>query len=316
MNIAVLDGHTLNPGDLDWSAFEALGTVRVYPRTPPDETVARARDADAVLTNKTRLTAEVLAAIDRLRYVGVLATGYDVVDLAAARRQGVTVTNVPGYASRSVVQATFGLLLELTNAVGHHAGTVREGRWTEAPDFCYWDRPLVELAGQTMGVVGYGAIGRAVAEVARAFGMHVLVHSVPAPAEAEGVTRADLETLFAESDVVSLHCPLTPETAGLVGAERLARMKPTALLLNTARGGLVDEAALAAALREGRLAGAGLDVLSAEPPPANHPLLAVPNCVITPHQAWAGTGSRRRLMAEAARNLRAFLDGRPRNVVT
>lgn len=316
MNIVVLDGHTLNPGDLNWDGLRALGACAIHDRTPPAEVLARAAHAEIVLTNKTVLTREHLVALPKLRCLGVLATGTNVVDLAAARERGVTVTNVPAYATPSVAQLTFALLLELTLHVGHHAGSVRAGGWTRSRDFCYWERPLVELAGLTLGVVGFGGIARAVAAIADGFGMPVLVHTrrPPTPVPA-GLGFVDLETLFRQSDVVSLHCPLTPETKHLVNAERLAWLKPTAFLLNTGRGPLVDEPALADALNQGRLAGAGLDVLSVEPPPADNPLLAAKNCLITPHLGWATGAARARLMRVAVENVRAFLAGTPQNVV-
>jgi glycerate dehydrogenase len=315
--LVVLDGRTANPGDLGWEPLQALGTLAVHDRTPRELVVARAREAEIVLTNKTVLDRDALAALPALRYVGVLATGYNVVDVRAARERGVVVTNVPEYGTASVAQAVFGLLLELTSHVGHLARTVREGRWSASPDFCYWDEPLVELAGLTFGVVGFGRIGRAVARVAAAFGMSVIAcDPAPPPAPPDDVRFVDLETLFREADVVSLHCPLTAENAGLVDAARLGLMKPTAYLLNAARGGLVRDADLAAALEAGRIAGAGLDVLSAEPPPPDNPLLRARHCVVTPHVAWATRAARQRLIRAAADNVRAFLDGRPVNVVT
>jgi glycerate dehydrogenase len=316
MNIVILDGFTANPGDLSWAALEAIGHCTVHERTPPTDVVARARPADVILTNKTPLCAETIAALPRLSCICVLATGYNIVDVAAARDRGIPVCNVPEYGTPTVAQATFALLLELTNRVGHHAATVRAGRWSAGPDFCYWDGALVELAGLTLGVVGYGRIGRAVAGIGRAFGMNVLAHRrSPAPAVEEGVRLVDLPTLLRESDVVSLHCPLTPETRGLIDARALATMKPGALLLNTSRGPLVVEADLAAALEAGTIAGAGLDVLCEEPPPATNPLLRAKNCIVTPHQAWATRAARRRLIEIAAGNVAAFAAGRPRNVV-
>lgn len=314
MNIVVLDGYTLNPGDLSWTGLHALGACTVYDRTPPKQVVPRARDADLVLTNKTVLQAETLAALPRLTYIGVLATGYNVVDTVAARERGIPVTNIPSYGTRSVAQMTFALLLELTQHVGHHARTVREGRWCKSFDFCYWDFPLFELEGRTMGLIGYGRIGRSSAEVARAFGMRVLAFD-PA-AEADDLSeQTDLDTLLRSSDVVSLHCPLTDDTQGLINAERLARMKPSAFLINTARGALVEEQALADALNADRLAGAGLDVLSAEPPHADNPLLKAKNCLVTPHIAWATRAARERLMETAIANVQAFLSGVSQNVV-
>ncbi|MCG3179070.1 MAG: Glycerate dehydrogenase [Phycisphaerae bacterium] len=316
MKIVCLDGYALNPGDLSWAAFEKLGDFAVHDRTPADAIIGRARGADALLTNKTPLSADTLGHLDGLRYVGVLATGYNVVDVAAARARGVAVTNVPTYGTDAVAQFTFALLLELCHRVGFHANTAQAGRWSECPDFCYFLTPQVELAGATMGVVGTGRIGRRVIHIALALGMKVLAadpHREPAlPA---GAGWADLDELFAAADVVSLHTPLTPQSERLVDARRLATMKPTAMLINTARGPLVDERALADALAAGRLAGAAVDVLTVEPPPADNPLLKAPNCLVTPHMAWSAQAARRRLMATAADNLAAFLAGRPVNVV-
>jgi len=276
----------------------------------------RAASAEILLTNKTLLSGADIESLPGLKYIGVLATGTNVVDLAAARERGIPVTNVPTYGTRSVAQMTFALLLELTQHVGHHAQTVREGRWTRSTEWCYWDFPLVELEGLTMGVVGLGRIGRAVAELALAFGMKVVACDPAAGAALSCARMADLETLLRESDVVSLHCPLTPQNTGFVDAERLALMKPTAFLLNTSRGQLVNEAALADALNSGRIAGAAVDVLSVEPPPANNPLLTARKCIITPHMAWGTRAARARLMKIAIDNVRAFLQGKPQNVVS
>jgi glycerate dehydrogenase len=317
MNIVVLDGFTLNPGDLSWDPLRALGRCVIHDRTPPAAVLERAASAEILLTNKTVLGQEAIAALPDLRYVGVLATGYNVVDIEAARAHKIVVTNVPNYGTRSVAQLTFALLLELALHVGAHARGVREGRWTRSADFCYWDFPLLELDGLTLGVVGFGRIGREVAGIARAFGMGVIAHTprMPAPPPAE-VEFVELDTLFERSDVVSLHCPLTPATQGLVNTRRLALMKPSALLLNTGRGPLVDEAALATALGAGRIAGAGLDVLGSEPPRTDNPLLTAQNCCITPHIAWASRAARSRLLANAVENLRQFLAGHPQNVVS
>ena len=294
MKIVILDGFTLNPGDLDWGELELLGSCQIYDRTRASEVIERAATAEILLTNKTVLLGEHIAALLHLRYIGVLATGTDIVDLAKARERGIPVTNVPAYGTRSVAQATIALLLELTQRAGHHAETVRNGRWTLSPDWCYWDGPLIELDGLTMGIIGFGRIGRAVGELAAAFGMKVIVY-VPGnkaiPAFAKPVT---LEALLRDSDVVSLHCPLTPQTRGLVNAERLSWMKPTALLLNTSRGLLIDETALAHALNSGKIGGAGLVVLSTEPPASTNPLLVANNCIITPHQAWGTRAARSR----------------------
>jgi len=312
MRITILDGHTTNPGDLSWEPLRALGDCAVHDRTAAAEIVARAADADVVLTNKTPLTRETIAALPRLECIGVLATGYNVVDVAAARARGIPVCNVPEYGTPNVAQATFALLLELTNRVGRHAELVRAGRWSSCPDFCFWEGELVELSGLTLGVVGYGRIGRAVATIGRAFGMRILAWR-RSPGDDPECVR--LDRLLRESDVVSLHCPLTAETERLVNAATLATMKPTAFLVNTARGALVDELALAAALDAGRLSGAALDVLAVEPPAASNPLLAARNCLITPHIAWATREARRRLIEITADNVRAFATGTPRNVV-
>jgi glycerate dehydrogenase len=315
MHIVVLDGFTLNPGDLDWAELKSLGDCAIYDRTSPSELALRAAKADILLTNKTQLRGEEIRALPRLKYIGVLATGTNVVDLTAARARRIPVTNVPTYGTKSVAQMTFALLLELAHHVGHHAQTVREGRWTRSLEWCYWDFPLIELEGLTMGIVGFGRIGRAVAELAAAFGLKVLACDPTAKAAPPFVRRAELETLLRESDIVSLHCPLTPQTAGLVNARRLALMKPTAFLLNTSRGPLVDEPALAEALNSGRLAGAAMDVLAVEPPPGDNPLLTANNCIITPHMAWGTRAARARLMKIAVQNVRAFLEGKPQNVV-
>ncbi len=315
MNIVILDAFTANPGDLSWDALSALGTLTVHDRTDDADIVPRARDARIVLTNKTMLSRDVIAALPALECICVLATGYNVVDVAAAKERGVIVCNVPEYSTPNVAQAVFALILELTNRTGHHDRTVHEGRWAACEDFCYWDGELVELAGLTLGIVGYGRIGQAVARVGRAFDMRILAHRRSATGTVEGGDYADIDRLFSESDIVSLHCPLTPDTKDLVNAARLATMKRTAFLINTARGGLVNEADLAAALDAGTIAGAGLDVLSVEPPPASNPLLAARHCVITPHIAWATRNARRRLIDATAANVAAFLAGAPRNVV-
>ena len=316
MNIVVLDGHTLNPGDLSWAPLESLGDCTIYDRTPADETLVRAADAEIVLTNKTALPRETIERLPRLQYIGVLATGYNIVDVEAARRRGITVTNVPDYATNAVVQAVFAHLLNLTLHTADHGRGVADGRWSRSPDFSYWDYPLVELAGLTMGIVGFGRIGRATGELARAFGMKVLAFDVnPPDAAPEGVQFVSLDDLFSRSDVVSLHCPLTADTQGLVDGKRLASMRPTSYLINTSRGPLVDETALAEALDAGRIAGAGLDVLATEPPPIDNPLLRAKNCCITPHIAWATTAARRRLLDTVVANVRAFLAGKPQNVV-
>ena len=315
MNICVLDGFTLNPGDLSWDELRHIGSCEIHDRTLLGEIISRAKSAEIVLTNKTPLHRETLAALPKLKYIGVLATGTNVVDLVAARERNIVVTNVPAYGSRSVAQATIALLLELTNHVGHHAQRVRDGEWTRAKDWCFWDSPLVELDGLTLGVVGFGRIGAAVAGIAQALGMNVIAYN-PTPKPMSHFMKCDnLETLFRTSDVVSLHCPLTPLTQKLVNAERLGWMKPSAFLLNTSRGPLVDEVALANALNSGRIAGAALDVLSVEPPAAGNPLLSAKNCLITPHNAWGTRAARARLLQLAVENVRAFIAGKPQNMV-
>ncbi|NLF71188.1 MAG: D-2-hydroxyacid dehydrogenase [Candidatus Anammoximicrobium sp.] len=317
MKLVILDAYATNPGDLRWDELRALADCDVYDRTPPDQVLVRARDAELVLTNKTIVDRPAIAALPKLRYLGVLATGHNVVDLQAARERGICVCNVPEYGTPNVAQATFALLLELTNRVGHHAQTVREGRWCDAPDFCYWDFPQVELAGLTMGVVGLGRIGQAVARIAAAFGMDVLAFDLSPPAVVPGGVRlVGLDALFRNSDVLTLHCPLTADNRELIDAARLALMKPTTYLVNTARGGLVNEADLARALNQGRLAGAGLDVLSVEPPLRDNPLLTARNCLVTPHVAWATRAARARLIRATTENVRAFLNGQPVNEVS
>jgi glycerate dehydrogenase len=317
MKIVVIDGYTLNPGDLTWDDLRALGKCEIHERSTDAELLSRSLEAEILLTNKMEVRARHMERLPKLRYIGVTATGYNIVDVAVARERNIVVTNVPAYGTASVAQMTFALLLELCHRTGHHAQTVRDGRWASSPDFCYWDFPLVELDGLTMGIIGLGRIGHAVARLAQAFGIKVIAagRSKPADLPAE-IAWADLETLLRTSDVVSLHCPLTPETKHMINAERLKLMKPTAFLLNTSRGPLIDEAALAAALHAGQIAGAGLDVLSVEPPPADHPLYAAPNCFITPHISWATRAARSRLMRVAVENVRAFIDGKPQNVVS
>lgn len=315
MNIVVLDGFTMNPGDLSWDPLHALGAVTLYDRTAAHEIVTRAADAEIVITNKVPFPRDTIAQLPRLRYLGVTATGYNIVDVAAAKERNITVTNVPAYSTESVAQLVFALVLEFTHRTGHHADAVRNGRWSTSPDFAFWDFPLTELAGKTFGIIGYGNIGKAVARIAAAFGMHVLVTTRSKPADAS-IELADLETLLRRSDIVSLHCPLTPQTDKLISASTLELMKPTALLINTGRGGLVDEQALADALNNGRIAGTGLDVLSAEPPSIQNPLLTAKNTIITPHIAWASFAARTRLMEVVVNNVRAFLGGHPVNVVS
>ncbi len=315
MRIVVLDGYCLNPGDLSWISLARLGELEIFERTAPADLMERARGAAVLLTNKTRLSADALRALPQLRYVGVLATGYDVVDVAAARDLGILVANVPIYGTASVGQYVFALLLELCHHVGLHADSVRAGEWSG--EWCFWKTPLTELAGKTMGIAGFGRIGRQTARIADAMGMTVIAsdtNPVDPPAH-PGFRWANMEELLRESDVVSLHAPLTPETRGMICARTLALMRPTSFLINTARGPLVVAKDLAEALNSGRLAGAALDVLAEEPPAASNPLLTARNCLITPHMAWGTLEARKRLMETAVENIAAFLAGRPRNIV-
>jgi glycerate dehydrogenase len=319
IRIVVLDGYTLNPGDISWAGFEKLGQLEVHDRTPASQIVERAASAQVVLTNKVPLNADSLSKLPDLKYIGVLATGYNVIDIAAAHQRGVTVTNVPAYSTESVAQHGISLLLELARRTGQHAQAVREGQWSKSADFCFALGPITELSGKTFGVVGMGKIGIATARIAAAMGMKIIAASVsgagPRPVPGLDVSFVSLDELFATSDVVSLHCPLTPKTDKLINADRIAKMKPSAFLVNTARGQLIDNQALADALNQGRLAGAGLDVLDIEPPPASNPLIGAKNCVITPHLAWYSIEARIRLMQIATSNLEAYLAGKPVNVI-
>jgi glycerate dehydrogenase len=318
MKIVVLDGYCLNPGDLSWDALRRFGQVEIFDRTPAADVKVRLEGAALTLTNKTPIRAADIQALPDLRYIGVLATGYDVVDVAAARERGIVVANIPTYGTASVAQFVFALLLELCHNVRLHSDSVRAGEWSRSADWCYWQAPLMELAGKTMGIVGFGRIGRQAARIAAAFGMRVLAYDVShadAP-DYEGFRWADLEELLRESDVVSLHSPLTNETRGMINARSLRLMKPSAFLINTSRGPLVDSADLAGALNSERLAGAALDVLPQEPAAPDNPLLTARNCILTPHIAWATREARERLMQIAVENVSAFLAGNPRNVVS
>ncbi|MDR2675466.1 MAG: D-2-hydroxyacid dehydrogenase [Opitutaceae bacterium] len=316
MKITVLDGHTLNPGDNPWDDLARLGELTVHDRTAPPDILPRAADADMLLTNKTPLTGGTIARLPRLKFVSVLATGHNVVDTAAARARGIPVANVPAYGTMSVAQHALALLLELAGNVGAAHQSVRAGRWSACPDFCYWDKSTVELDGLTLGIVGFGRIGRQMARLGAALGMRIIyADRLEAGPPGTAAHRVPLEQLFAEADAVSLHCNQTDENLRFVNAALLGKMKPGAFLINTARGTLINEADLAAALRAGRIAGAGLDVLETEPPPATHPLLAAPNCIITPHVAWSSLAGRKRLMQTTVANVRAFLAGAPVNVV-
>ena len=318
MKIIVLDGYAANPGDLSWDGLRALGELTVYDRTPADQVIARIGDAQAVYTNKVLIDASVMDACPNMKFVGVLATGFNVVDVAAARSRGVTVCNIPAYSTDDVVQMTFALLLDICLNVAKHSASVHAGDWTRCPDFSYSLTPLIELSGKTLGIIGYGRIGQAVSRIASAMGMRVLCNSrrracTDLPANCR---YADLEEIFAESDVLSLHCPLNESTKGIVNKDSIARMKDGAILINTGRGPLIVEQDVADALNAGKLYGAGVDVVSAEPIAADNPLLSAKNCVITPHIAWAPKDARVRLMNIAVNNLAAWLDGAPVNVVS
>jgi len=315
-NIVVLDGYTLNPGDLDWVALQALGNVKVFARTPESGVAERIKDAHIVLTNKAIINAAAIEAATQLEYIGVTATGYNVVDTVAARERRIPVTNVPAYSTASVAQLTFALILELCHHTGLHAESVRAGEWGRSIDFSYWKTPLTELSGNTLGIVGLGQIGQAVARIALAFGMKVIAnHKHPDRDGMPGVTFVDLATCFKQADIISLHCPLNPGNKEFVNAALLSTMKKTAFLVNTSRGPLIREADLAEALEDGVIAGAALDVLSVEPPLGNNPLITAPNTIITPHIAWATQAARKRLMHTAVENVKVFLEGTPQNII-
>lgn len=317
MKIVVLDGHTLNPGDLSWSGIEQHGELAVYDRTGSDQIMARLADGEIVFTNKTPLTREHFVANPQIRFVGVLATGYNVVDIGAAREHGIPVSNVPTYGTMAVAQFAMALLLELCHGAGRHADSVRAGDWSAGKDFCYWLNPLVELDGKTLGIIGFGRIGQAFARIAQAFGMNILAVDEYPDKRLESATLryATLDELYASADVISLHCPLFEANRGMINQRVIAKMKSGVLILNTSRGPLINEADLAEALKSGRVAGAALDVLSFEPPAMDNRLLSAPNCIVTPHIAWATREARTRLMKVAADNLAAFLKGNPQNVV-
>ena len=316
MKIVILDGFSANPGDLSWRELEDMGELTVYERTSPEDTVARAAEAEIVLTNKVVISREVIAQLPLLKYIGMLATGYNVVDIQAAHERGIIVTNVPAYSTESVAQMVFAHLLNVTNRTDHYATENRSGRWTRNKDFCYWDYPHMELAGKTFGIVGLGHIGRRVAEIALAFGMKVkALTSKSADALPAGIGKATIEELLSTSDVISLHCPLTDTTRHLINSETLRLIKPSAILINTGRGPLVDDQAVASALAEGQLAAFCADVLTEEPPKADNPLLAQPNAFFTPHIAWASTEARIRLLQVVTCNVKAFLNGKPQNSI-
>ncbi len=313
MKITILDGYGINPGDLNWDCFQEFGQVQYFDRTAGEAlTVERIGDSDIILLNKVPITDSVLAQCPNLKLICILATGYNVVDGKAAARRSITVCNVPGYSTNSVAQFTFGLLLELCHHIGLHSDSVHGGEWSACPDFCYWKTPQVELAGKTFGIIGYGAIGKAVAQIGKAFGMNVLAYS---RTQYPGYDYVNLDTLLEASDVVSLHCPLFPENTKMIDAQAISKMKDGAILLNTARGGLVDEAAVANALRSGKLLGYCADVVTTEPIPASSPLLGAPNCILTPHIAWAPREARQRVFDITMESIRGFLEGKPQNVV-
>lgn len=316
MKIVVLDGYAANPGDLSWDGLKALGECTIYDRTAPEDVLERAKGAEAILTNKVAITAGHMAALPELKYIGVLATGYNIIDIAAAKERGIIVTNIPAYSTPSVAQMVFAHILNITNRVQHYTDEIREGKWTDSNDFCFWDTPLIELLGKKIGLIGLGQTGYNTARLAIGFGMKVWAYTsksrLQLPPE---IRKAELNQLFRECDIVSLHCPLTEATRNLVNAERLAMMKPTAIIINTARGPLVNEQDLADALNSGKIYAAGVDVLSTEPPRADNPLLTARNCFITPHIAWATSAARERLQTILLENIKAYLDGKPVNNV-
>ncbi len=318
MKIVVLDGYALNPGDLSWDGFRSSGDLTVYDRTESDKVIERSADAEVLITNKIPMDENTFRQLPSLKYVGVLATGYNIIDTGAAKRHGIVVTNIPAYGTDSVAQMTFALLLELCHHVQRHNDSVKEGKWSASIDFCYWDYPLTELSGKTMGIIGFGNIGQRVAAIGAAFGMKILAFDVNRENNAvpENFKWAELSEIWSASDVISIHCPLFPETKGLINKESLGKMKKSAFLINTSRGAIVAEEDLAAALNNGTIAGAGLDVLSIEPPSSDNPLLNAKNCIITPHIAWATKAARERLMTIAVNNLTGFLRGKPVNVVS
>lgn len=318
----ILDGYTLNPGDLDWKPLQELADFEIYDRTTysieeAPLIIERAKDAEVILTNKTPLTKEILDELPMLKYIGVLATGYNVVDVEAAKERNITVTNIPSYGTDTVAQAAIALLLELCHRTGDHSNAVKNGEWTNSPDFCFWNHPIIELSGKTMGIIGYGQIGQTTSRIAQAFGMKVLAYNRTREKviETESVRYATLEVLYREADVIMLHCPLTEENEGFINKESIEQMKDSVLIVNNARGALINEADLADALNRGKVAGAGLDVVSEEPISEDNPLLKAKNCIITPHIAWASLEARQRLLDIAVENLSKYLEGNPINVV-
>ena len=316
MNIVILDGFTANPGDLSWDSIAVMGNLTVYDRTAPRDVMERIRGAEVVYTNKTIITREHIEQNPQLKLISVTATGYNVVDLAAARERGIPVCNVPAYSTRDVAQMTFALLLEICHRVGHHSQTVREGKWTSCPDFCYWNSPLYELDGKVLGIIGFGKIGKRVSEIAKAFGMSVMAYTPSGRKDgADDVTFTDMDTVLKNADVISVHCPLTPDTAGLINKEFIGKLKNSAYIINTSRGPVANEQDIKEALINGEIAGYGTDVLSTEPPKADNPLLSAPNCLLTPHIAWAAYETRLRLMGILEDNIKGFISGATVNVV-
>ena len=315
MNIIVTDGNTLNPGDLSWSELEKLGDCKIYERTAHDDTVARCKGADIVVTNKVVIDKDIISQLSNLKCIAVTATGFNVIDIQAAKKRNIPVMNVPVYGTDSVAQMVFALLLELCQHVGYHCQTVDEGRWEKSDHFCYWDRPLVELSGLTMGIIGCGKIGQRTARLAAAFGMKVLGFDAFGIADDSLIEETTLDDLLSQSDVISMHCPLTPKTEGIINYEAISKMKKTVFFINTSRGLLVNEKDLADALNDNRIAGAGLDVLSTEPPKSDNPLLTAENCYTTPHIAWATKSARSRLLNTTIDNIKSFINGKPENVV-
>ena len=316
MKIVILDGHAVNPGDLSWDFLNQFGEVTVYERTPLEEVANRIGDADIVLTNKSPINEEILGVCPNIKLVCVLATGYNVVDCEATKKRGIPVCNVPDYGTAAVAQFTFALLLDLCHKVAHHAQTVRDGKWCQCPDFCYWETPQMELAGKTLGIIGFGRIGRAVGKIANAFGMKVIAYNRSQCEEGKAIgSYVNFEELLATADIISLHCPLSPENTGMINAASIAKMKDGVILLNTARGPLVEEAAITAALESGKVRGFACDVVSSEPMKKDNPLKSAPNCIVTPHMAWAPVESRQRIANCTERSIRAYLDGNPVNTV-
>ncbi|QDW72571.1 D-2-hydroxyacid dehydrogenase [Lachnospiraceae bacterium KGMB03038] len=316
MKIVVLDGYTLNPGDISWDGLEALGELKVYNRTAPEEVIDRIGDAQIVYTNKTPITKETLNVCSQIKFIGVLATGYNIVDVAAAKEKGIPVTNIPTYGTDAVGQFAIALLLEICHHIGYHSQAVHEGKWSSNPDWCFWDYPLIELAGKTMGIIGFGRIGQSTGKIAKALGMNVIANDAfESETGKEIAAYVDKDTLFAQSDVIALHCPLFPETEGIINRENIEKMKDGVIILNNSRGPLIVEQDLADALNSGKVYAAGLDVVSTEPIKEDNVLLKAKNCFITPHISWAPKESRQRLMDIAVDNLKAFTEGNPKNVV-